>query len=281
MLDAILRIYERIFKTKTSQLALTAFTLSVAFTIVVFILLSVGDMVIEGKEFKAAFGGLPLNMRIFLVLLFTIVFTSTWYILYLQYVREAEDIYSRLREKILGNWVAEYDYIIGDQVAMRARPRTLFTVTLSPDKKFQFSFDTHDHPLFDDRDNIVSDIALRYVQSNKYAMIFYFKGDRKLRSNIVAFLESDHPGDDPSVIEIETVSILSLEDTVDPRGKITKMEGEWFDLNGSLRRLGVLARKIDEAQNEKRTFKVKMWQCDPENDNLSAKMGQLVFSRMN
>jgi len=279
MLDIIMKIYEGIFKTKTSQIAFTAFTISLLFTFVIFFLLTIGPVIVQGGKLSGAFGTLSETARVILAMMFIIVFIAMWYILYLQYVREAEDVFSRLREKLLGGWVAEYDYILPGPQTIIAKQKTLFKITLNNDRKLQFVFDSHDDEIFADKDNIVSDIALRHIQSGKYKMIFHYAGERSLKSTISFYLDA-YPGQDAAILQVETIAILDFDDPPNPHQVVTSMTGEWYDLNGSLKRLGVLINRIDTARRENKTFKTKLWELDPEVKNIGAKMGTVAFSRM-
>jgi hypothetical protein len=272
--------YERVFKTKTSQIAFTAFTISLLFTIVVFLLLSIGAITVQGQHISAAFGVLGPAARFILVMMFVIVFLLMWYILYLQYVREAEDVYSHLREKLLGNWIAEYDYSLSGPQNIVIKPKSLFKFSLNNDRKLQLVFDEQESLIFEDTDNVVSDIALRQIQGNKFALMFHYEGERRLKSNISSYLEPSSPNEEVAVLPVETMAILAFDEPSNSHGIVTTMSGEWFDLNGSLKRLSILITRIDSARRENKTFTTKIWELDREVKNIGAKMGSLSFTRM-
>src|SRR5215469_14447952 len=174
MIKGLMIIYENLFRNITSQLAATAFTLSVLCIAVVWILyassISIGG---EGSLIfqLSQLGAVP--AAIFIAMFF-IMFFVIWFILYIQYMREAEDIYSHLRERLQGSWTAYYDYTIAGKYIFPARPRANFRFKINQSKKLEMEFDPADNVLFSDVDQNVSQISLRHIEANKYSLMYFY-----------------------------------------------------------------------------------------------------------
>lgn len=264
------------FRDKVTKLA--AFALTSAIIITLFIWAVVVGTVTLSKTSSALMPHLTTFASVTLSALFLIIFFVIWFIIYIQYIKESEDIYSRLREKLEGPWLAEYDYFVSGTYLYPTRPRALYKFTIGVDKKLQMEFDPKDNLLFYDVDQNFNVISLRNIQANKYSLVFYYKHQRRLQPKIAAHIDPEFPGHDTSNITVETFGILTFEE---PKGSspITHMNGEWFDLNGNLRTLGMLMKQSTEAAIIGRTdFRAKL--SSMVSGNLrTAKMGEVEFRR--
>jgi len=116
---------------------------------------------------------------------------------------------------------------------------------------------------------------LRHVEGNKYSLTYYYKNERTIKSGIVDHIEKELPHQDVSKIDIEVFGILKFEDT-DP---ITHMTGEWFDLNGSLKSLGVLMKEKTEEELKGNTSYKKTLSSLMIERSVTANMGMIEFRR--
>jgi hypothetical protein len=178
MIAGILAVYEKIFRNVTSQLAATAFTLSLLCVFVVWILFA-SSLNIVGKQFSFQLTQLGILPAVAFISLFFLMFFVVWFILYIQYMKEAEDIYSHLREKLKGKWTAYYDYTIAGHFIFPTRPRSDFDFKINQNKKLEMAFDPEDNILFSNVNQNISQISLRHVDSNRYTLTYYISEKRK------------------------------------------------------------------------------------------------------
>jgi hypothetical protein len=68
---------------------------------------------IGGEASGAKFGAITQFQQLVVLAVFLLSFVLIWFLLYVQYIREAEDIYSRLREKLCGIWQVKYEIYPG------------------------------------------------------------------------------------------------------------------------------------------------------------------------
>lgn len=267
-----------LFKDKVTGLAAAAFILSVALSFMIWALLA-GTISISGGSFSGTLTALGPLTSLGVASLFVISFFIIWFILHIQYIREAEDIYSRLRTKIAGVWLAEYDWLIAGKYLFPNRPKAFFEFAINADRKLEMQFDPKDNILFSDVDQDLSQISLRHIQGNKYNLTYYYKNERKLRSEYKSNIEPDYLNHNVLAIDIEVFGILTFEE---PKGTspVVLMKGEWFDLNGNMKVLGTLLNKKTEAELRQQAspFRAKLSTLVPEH-LASARMGEVEFRR--
>jgi hypothetical protein len=278
---SLLAAYDKLFKNLTARLAATAFALSTAIIVVVFVLFA-GSLSVGGNDWKLEVQNLRGLTSAIMAGIFITMYFVIWFILYIQYTKEAEDVYSRLREKIVGTWVASFEYNVGGQkVFTQNTPTAIFEFTINMQRKLEMKFDPKDNILFNDTDQTINHISLRHIADNKYSMVYYYINKRTLKSDWSKYIMTENGGPmrDVGKFEIEALGILTFEE---PSGKdgITTMSGSWYDLNGSMRQLGMLMREVTraEAREELRTFQVKMSDFI-EMQGTSALMGDVEFTR--
>lgn len=278
MVKALLNIYKTLFRNVTSQLAATAFTLSALSIVVLWGLVASSPSFENGKlSFQFAHLG-PISAAI-LAALFLIMFFVVWFILYIQYTKEAEDIYSHLRVKLAGSWTASYDYTIAGKYVFPARPKARFRFIINQNKKLEMEFEPADNMLFSDVDQNVSQISLRHIDANRYSLIYFFSNKRTLHESIVQSIEADFPNQEINKIDVEVFGMLTFEDPLGDQ-KINELVGSWYDLNGQIRTLGVLMRERGraEANNVLKDYRTKLSALVVEH-SVSAKMGEVIFER--
>jgi hypothetical protein len=279
MAELLLKMYAKLFQNVTSQLAAAALTLSLISIAIIWILFA-GSISFGGGSLSAQIQQLGFVPAAVLISLFLIMFFVIWFILYIQYMKEAEDIYSRLREKIEGAWAAHYDFLISKTYIFPSRPLALFNFRINQDKKLEMEFDPSNNTLFNDVSSNVSQISLRHIGSNKYSLMYFYSNERRLRDEIAVCIEPDYPTHDVSRIDVEVFGMLFFEEP--PKNqKISSMTGSWYDLNGQMRTLGVLlqGRAKAEAAGRLGDYKVKLSSLVASH-SVSAKMGDVDFKRM-
>jgi hypothetical protein len=140
-------------------------------------------------------------------------------------------------------------------------------------------FDPTENILFSDVDQNISQISLRHVESNKYILMYYYSGKRKLKDDIAASIEQDYANHDVARVDVETFGMLTFEVPLG-EDKITEMNGSWYDLNGQMRALGLLLRERAKADatGNLRDYRAKL-SSFVDGHSVSAKMGDVVFKR--
>ena len=273
MIEQLLNISDLVLRDKVTKLAAVALFLSATITLILWVLFA-GTINFGSKEFKASLETLTPYTAIAISASFVIFFFVLWYILYIQYIKEAEDVYSRLREKLEGSWLSEYDYFVGGAYLFDQRPIALFKFVMNIEEKLEMEFDPKQNMLFSDANENLNVISIRHVQGNRYSLTLYYKQERRLRGEILKYIERETETADPAKLNVEVFSILSFEE---PRGsaRITQMRGEWFDLNGNLRALGLLMKKVKITDPN---FRGKLSEFLLNNTG-SARMGEVEFRR--
>lgn len=273
--EPFLSAYDRIFRYVIAKLAATSFVISALSTVLLWIIFA-GSLHIAGDSWHATVSHLGIIPASLFVALFLILFFVTWFILYIGYKKEAEDIYSYLREKIKGNWIAEYDFVSGGKIVYPTRPKSRFEFIITPDKKIEMYFNPEDNTLFSDAEQNISVISLRNPSANKFTLIYYYNKNRSLTPEMLQWIEPEGGlTPDPSRIEIEVFGILNFEEP--NAGEIKKMSGSWYDLNGNMKILGNLLREKAISELNDTNFKKKL--SDFADVSGSAKMGKVDFVR--
>jgi hypothetical protein len=203
-----------------------------------------------------------------------------WYILSIQYIKETRDIYSNLRDKLEGLWVANYDYSVAGMFVFPARPKAIFRFVLNQDNKLEMRFDPTDNVIFESVSENISQISLRHEEGNKYALMYFYSSQRKLRPEIAESIERDYPQQDVARVDVEAFGTLTFRDSLGKKEKITKMSGSWYDLNGQMRILGLLLRERAKADaiGALRNYKAKL-SSFTDGQVVTAKMGDVIFER--
>jgi hypothetical protein len=276
--EAVLKVYDKIFRDVTSKLAMTALTLSLLSIAVIWVLFA-ASIKVGGGSWTVQISQLGVIPAAIFITIFIITFLVVWFILYIQYMKESEDIYSHLRQKLEGSWTAYYDYTIAGKYIFPTRPRALFKFEINKEKKLEMLFDPKDNILFSDVDQDVSQISLRHISSNKYSLMYFFHETRVIAENISDSIEPEYSNHNVREIDVEVFGVLNFEE---PNGQqnVIEMSGCWYDLNGNMRTLGMLLRERARAEvnGALKEFKVKLSSLG-DNHSVSAKMGEINFRR--
>lgn len=266
--------------SKSVGLAFVAFLLSVLTALVAYFIFAFtgGGLNKDGKVLS--FGAIPISLQMLVFVVFLFSFVLIWFQLYVQYNREAEDIYSRLREKLVGTWQVRYDLYpeqnrhVFDQV-----PTGICEIAVNEStKKLEILFEIEKDPIFENGKQIIRTIALRHEAENRYSMSYYYKMVLGLNQIISQHLIMESNGAPQTELQIEIFATLSFEDA-GPKGQVGKISGEWFDLNGNIIRLFSLVSEMKEHEGEDKLFKKKLSDAVITRDNFAASMGEIGFSR--
>jgi hypothetical protein len=233
----------------------------------------------EGWQFAA-----PAEFRIAFVLAYFVLFVGTWFILYLQNAKDASDVYSEVREKLIGQWVISYDADIGpisNQIVVPRRAVGCF-ISVNAEQKLELVFRIRDNPIFKDEEKqVVKDVAIRYNDTGGYTMFYYYQDHRELQPQITEYLVAEHDQGRVNEVEVEVFGHVSFEKSQSAGGIVQKMEGHWFDLNGNISRLFTLLDQKSVANIRKEQFTpMRLSQVPVHQRHFNADMGKVEFSRM-
>jgi hypothetical protein len=141
-------------------------------------------------------------------------------------------------------------------------------------------FDASDNVIFSDVNENISQMSLRSMEGNKYALMYYYNSKRKLRENIKDCILEDYSNRDVGTMEVEAFGMVTFEERI-VESKIMEMKGSWYDLNGQMLTLGLLLREImkADATGQLKDYKVKL-SSFVDGHIVSAKMGDVAFKRL-
>ncbi len=224
-------------------------------------------------EFQAAF-----------VIAYLVLFVTSWFILYLLNSKDATDVYSEAREKLVGQWIVTYEANVGpvsQQVVVASRTIGCF-ISVNELKKLEMVFRIHDNPIFrDDEKQVVRDVAIRANESGGYTIFYYYAAPRGIQPQVaIHILPEEGQNQRPDEVEVEIFARVNFEKSP-AGGVVNKMQGKWFDLNGNVSRLLALldSQKVAEIRSEE--FKpMRLSQVPIHQKNFDADMGAIEFSRM-
>jgi hypothetical protein len=134
--------------------------------------------------------GAPPQFQIAFVIAYFVLFIGGWFILYLLTAKDASDVYSEVREKLVGQWVITYDADIGPVSKQIAVPRRNIGcyIWVNAELKLELVFRIRDNPIFkDDEKQIIKDVAIRYNDTGGYTMFYYYKDRRGLQPQMVQY----------------------------------------------------------------------------------------------
>jgi hypothetical protein len=230
-----------------------------------------------GKEWQGTVNQLGVGTAILIAGVFILAFFVVWFILYIGSMKETEDIYSQIRHKIEGSWVVEYDYTVNGQKLFPAKPVGTLQFIVNSEKKLEIAFDLRDNRTFSDKSPNVKNISLCQGEGRKVFLSYYHKNERTLTEDIARHIEAEYADQDKTKLQTEVFGVVSFDDTAGDQ-KILDMAGEWFDLNGNLKLLGLMYKGKFEADAGGQPFETKL-SALPLGRSLSAKMGTISFRR--
>jgi hypothetical protein len=267
--------------SKSVSLAFVAFALAVLIASVAYFIFAFTNGSADKSGDFLRFVAPSSSFQILVFVVFLFAFVLIWFLLYLQYNREAEDIYSRLREKLAGNWQIRYElypdqnrYAPYDKVPSVPCKIAVNEAT----KKLEILFEIDDDPLFENGKQTIRTIALRHEADNRYSMSYYYKMSCGLNTNLSQHLLNEKGDGTRTDLEVEIFASLNFEDPLS-KSEVDRMSGEWFDLNGNLIRLFSLVSELKEHQKDDKIFKRKLSEAVVTRDNFAASMGDIIFFR--
>jgi hypothetical protein len=228
--------------------------------------------------------GAPPQFQIAFVIAYFVLFIGSWFILYLLNAKDASDVYSDVREKLVGQWVISYDADIGplsNQIVVPRRSVGCF-ISVNAEQKLQLVFRIRDNPIFKDEEKqVIKDVAIRYNDTGGYTMFYYYQDRRDIQPQITEYLVAENGPTRVDEVEIEVFGHVSFEKSQSAGGIVQKMEGHWFDLNGNVSRLFTLLDQKSVANIRKEPFApMRLSQVPVHQRHFDADMGKVEFSRM-
>jgi hypothetical protein len=277
--NEFIEIFGLLTKSKTTQIAAASLAISIVFYAVVLVIFGL----------KAGSGGLTfpvdigLTTRLALVGGFALVFVMLWFFLYVQNIREAEDVYSIMRDKLKGGWNIQYEATNGpDSKGLFDKPVIVpCAMVVNPGNlKLEITIDVDENPVWEGGVQTITNVSLRHDIGNRYNMVYYFKGQRKLKERANRYLIPDNDYSPSKGIEIEIFSILTFEDRANEK-RVGLLEGEWYDLNGRITEVFALVDELKKEAAQRRESPIrKITDVVIDRRNFSARMGKISFKRM-
>jgi hypothetical protein len=211
------------------------------------------------------------------------VFVLVWFIFYLQIHSERDDLYSGVRQKLVGHYMVTYQASNGPNSAPVLEPalQVPCEIKINPEnKKLEFVFKVKDNPIYTDGDDTVSAVALRYDSGHKYELLYYLNTTRQLKDIVTAYIVEDQLFSKEKGIEVRAFGLLHFETGLD-KSKVQLLKGEWFDLNGRVTQIFALLDEINEARVKREEFaKKSLSRIAITPDNFYALMGNIRFERI-
>jgi hypothetical protein len=263
-----------IIEGKTTKLAVSALIIDTVLAIVLILILGGGTL---SKDTLTIVGSHPIVNyvagTIYLVFFFVI-----WFVLYIQAIKENEDGFSEIRQKLVGTWILNYTSVSrNDGPFTPARYTVGCSISISPDtRKLEFRFQTKDDPIYADGADTVSIVALRRDVESTYNLFYYFEGKRKLQQRFADHIEweVDHRDDQ---LPIEFLGLVKF-DAQQNMIQVQTMKGSWYDLNGNITRAINLLSELKQAANMQAELPKKRL-SELEGATVGARVGEVEFTR--
>ena len=138
---------------KSTKLALSALVIDSVLAFVLALIVGGGTLGMDAIIFV----GLP-PVAYFVGGIYLVFFFVIWFLLYVRTIRENNDGFSEIREKLVGTWIVNYT-----SVSLRSSEfsPTRFTVgcsiSINPDtRKLEFRFNTKENPVYADEEALLS-----------------------------------------------------------------------------------------------------------------------------
>jgi hypothetical protein len=212
---------------------------------------------------------------------FVLLFFLIWFILHLTTQREGEDIYSVLRDKLVGTYSIYYEIRNGPKKPNLAPTPHQSTAAIGLDeetRKLVLIFNTRNHQIFEDSERQTVDaVSLRRDTATSCTLTYYISGKRHIKKDFGgAVVYGNGPLD---AIDIEIFGNLSFSA---PRGAkhISSMKGHWFDLNGNLTRLFSLYEDYRTNFEKGVVPELDFHKAHIGSHNFSALMGDIEYRRV-
>ena len=191
-----------LFTTKTARVVTLSLIVSAAVFAVVLAIFGFS----YGRETGVSLNNpLSAGTRSALSAAFVLLFLSIWFLLYIQTNKEADDLYSGIRNKIKGKWNVTYFATNGPQQTPLF-PNTLSIICdihINPnDKKLELEFDVRGNAIYESARQVINSVALRHDIGNRYDMFYYYNGKRLLKDAVKKYLVSDGDFDPGEGLEV-------------------------------------------------------------------------------
>lgn len=222
---------------------------------------------------------IPEGARIFLLVSYPLSFFVIWFLMYVQNRKDAEDIYSKIRDRIKGSWLVQYEAHIGPISGKKIVEDRVIgcNITVSPtDYKLELRFDIFNNPIFSDQEgNIIKEVTIRYDENGKYVMIYYFSAIRTIKSDISVDIIPESGSSNSAELEVNIFGRVVF-DRPAADGVITDMSGRWYDLNGNVCRLLAF---LEEREKKEGFEPMKLSDVPMNQRYFDADMGAVRFRR--
>jgi hypothetical protein len=264
-------------ENKSTRLAIASVIISTVLIACVLAIVSLGYN--NGGWYFAV----PDEFKFAFVIAYLVLFVADWFILYLLNSKDATDVYSEVREHLVGQWIATYDANQGPesrQIVVPTRAVGCF-ITVNPEQKLEMAFRIRDNPIFKDDDRqTIKDVAIRYNDTGGYTMFYYYTGHRGIQPQIAMHILPEEGRNRADEVEVEIFGHVTFDKPL--RGHVVdQMNGTWFDLNGNVSRLFAFLdqKTVSKIRNENFS-PLRLSQVPIHQKNFDADMGTIKFNRM-
>jgi hypothetical protein len=269
---------KEVLSSRSVSLAFVALLISIIIAAVSYLTFAMVGVKVDANNKVVDLGDIDVTLRIVVLGVFLFSFVVIWFILYVQYVREADDIYSRLREKLVGDWAVQYELHPGqttNKIKLGDTPIAFGEIVVNDNtRKLEIHFNTKPNAVFAGGKQVIRFIALRHISDDRCSMTYHYKMIVDL-SPVISQHLLDDKGTHITELEVEIFAALEFSD----QAPIKNMEGQWFDLNGNLIRLFAAMDEIIKHQGEDKIFLIKLPEAHITHANFSALMGDLTYTR--
>jgi hypothetical protein len=159
------------------------------------------------------------------------------------------------------------------------KAKTYCRIDINPEKKLFIKFEDEGGEFFKPGSPQIREVAIRYGEDAGYTMFYYCKMERQLSDLTANLIAPSYDGRRVSEIEIEFFGRVSFAKSRSEE-RITKMVGNWYDLNGNASRLITLldSKRVADIKGEQ-FCPVSLDKVPIHQSNFDADMGPVEFRR--
>ncbi len=274
-----LKVFLReIFETRAPKHAMISLLISICITTVCFFILAYAGGVIS-EIYAIDLTNLGKTSRYALITLFLVSFVGIWFFLHIQFVKEADDVFSEIRKMLVGTWSVFYRTPEEVLSLNNNEPAHIIcSINLNKKHKLEMGFKITDfNPIFENGIQNISIISITDEAAEDYLLTYYYSGERNLKYD---FYKKIKPvkGEIMKTVDIEVFGWLRFKArSIDKHVK--EMSGEWFDLNGNIIRIYSIKDEI-AAGRVTDTSPIEFLEAPISQSNFISKMGTARFSRI-
>jgi hypothetical protein len=275
---------QRNTKTPIRSSFIFSFLASTLLIIVIFGMATITSAIIGKENSQFVLSGLGTLGIIAIIVLYVFFTLGIWLFVSTRERSDAEDIFTWVRRLMVASWEVSYPLTVPNKDKIGGAEGQLLTTFIprvsaqvyidNTTQKLEIRFVITDNRIWANRDQIIDLIAIRNVLQDQFAMIYYYKGKRDLSTEARTHILPEIQGTNIDSIEVEVFG--SLEFAAKRNEPITRMEGQWFDLNGNVRRVLAIMTEVDKQGHE---YQAKMSDVQLDTQYFTA-MGKLVFNRI-